>query len=137
MARNMIIKYGMAEHLGPMYHERSELETLSPATREAVEAEVKTFVTRAEANARRILGQHKDELHKLAKGLLEHETISRAEIGELLAGRPIRETSGPRQKAGGEKSKGKDTGSVKGSGGVLPATHSTQQDATREDAAAR
>ena len=36
MARNMVTRYGMSESLGPMYHERQELEALSPATREAV-----------------------------------------------------------------------------------------------------
>ena len=41
MARNMVTKYGMSETLGPLYHERQELENLSPATREAVEAEIK------------------------------------------------------------------------------------------------
>jgi len=90
MARNMVTKYGMSETLGPMYHERGELETLSPAFREAVEAEVKAYVTRAEANARKILKDHEKQLHCLAKGLLAHETISRAEITELLAGREIR-----------------------------------------------
>jgi len=119
MARNMVIKYGMAEHLAPMYLERQELDNLSPATREAIEEEVKTFVMKAEANAKRILSQNKEELHRLAKGLIKHETISREEMTDVLAGRPIRTTEGPRQKAG---DKSKDKGSVKGSGGVLPAT---------------
>ena len=91
MARNMVTKYGMSESLGPLYHERTELENLSPATREAIEAEVKSYVTRGENNAKRILSQYKDELHRLAKGLLAHETLSREEIGELLAGREIRQ----------------------------------------------
>jgi len=91
MARNMVTKYGMSESLGPLYHERGELENLSSATREAIEAEVKAYVQRGEANARRILTSHKEELHRLAKGLLAHETLSREEIGELLAGRKIRD----------------------------------------------
>lgn len=90
-ARNMVTKYGMSESLGPLFHDRGELENLSPATREAIEAEVKSYVQRGEANARRILTAHKEELHRLAKGLLEHETLSREEISELLAGRKIRQ----------------------------------------------
>ena len=31
------------------------------------------------------VNQHKGELHKLAQGLLKHETLSRAEINELLS----------------------------------------------------
>ena len=87
----MVTKYGMSESLGPLFHDRGELENLSPATREAIEAEVKSYVQRGEANARRILTAHKEELHRLAKGLLEHETLSREEISELLAGRKIRQ----------------------------------------------
>ena len=101
MARNMVTKYGMSESLGPMYHERSELENLSPATRAAVEAEVKAYVTRGEANARRILSQHKQELHRLAKGLLAHETLSREEIGEVIAGREVRREAKAKAEAAG------------------------------------
>merc|ERR1719171_470744 len=90
MARNMVTKYGMSETLGPLCHERAELETLSPATREAVEAEVKAYVRRGEENARRILNERKTELHRLAQGLLAHETISKDEISEIIAGKEIR-----------------------------------------------
>ena len=125
IARNMVTKYGMSESLGPLYHERSELETLSPATREAIEAEVKSYVTRGENNAKRILSQHKEELHRLAKGLLSHETLSREEIGELLAGKEIRlqdkvsaatkAASGAATAAAGGKSRAKG-------GAAVPAT---------------
>ena len=101
MARNMVTKYGMSESLGPMYHERQELENLSPATREAVEAEVKAYVTRGETNARKILSQHKEELHRLAKGLLAHETLSREEIGEVIKGREVRKGETAKAKASG------------------------------------
>ena len=99
MARNMITKYGMSEALGPMYHSREELDNLSPATREAVEAEVKAYVSRAETNARKLLNSHKEELHRLARGLLEHETLTKHEIDELLAGREIRVGEGKGSKA--------------------------------------
>ena len=112
MARNMVTKYGMSESLGPMYHERSELENLSPATRAAVEAEVKAYVTRGEANARRILSQHKQELHRLAKGLLAHETLSREEIGEVIAGREVRREA---------KAKAEAAGGGRGNKGVVAA----------------
>lgn len=100
-ARNMVTKFGMGEHLGPLYHDRNELENLSPASREAVESEIKAFVVRAEDNARRILTAHKDELHKLAQGLLRHETLSREEISSILAGKPIRGDA-PKKKVGAE-----------------------------------
>ena len=84
-ARNMVTKYGMSSTLGPIYHNTSELERLSSATREAVETEVREILQRAENNARRILSEHKDELHRLAEGLLTRETLTLSEINELLA----------------------------------------------------
>jgi len=85
-ARAMITQWGMSSKCGPMYHTERELEKLSPATREAIESEVKELLVAAEGNAKRILSQHKEELHKLAQGLLHHETLSRAEINDLLTG---------------------------------------------------
>ena len=87
-ARNMIIKYGMSDALGPVYHGDGDLSRLSSAGREAVEAEVKRFCTAADANARRILTDHADQLHRLADGLLEFETLSPDDIRAILAGRP-------------------------------------------------
>mmetsp|Transcript_26947 Transcript_26947/g.86570 ORF Transcript_26947/g.86570 Transcript_26947/m.86570 type:complete len:360 (-) Transcript_26947:10-1089(-) len=87
-ARNMIIKYGMSDALGPVYHGDGDLSRLSSAGREAVEAEVKRLCTAADANARRILTDHADQLHRLADGLLEFETLSPDDIRAILAGRP-------------------------------------------------
>ena len=84
-ARSMVTKYGMSSSLGPIYHNTSDLERLSSATREAVEIEVREILQRAENNARRILSDHKDELHRLAEGLLTRETLTLTEINELLA----------------------------------------------------
>jgi ATP-dependent metalloprotease len=88
-ARQMITQYGMSATLGPMFYTRDELTRLSSATREAIEAEVNTMVRKAEANARRILTHHSDELHKLAGGLIAHETLSKAEIDLVLAGKKL------------------------------------------------
>ena len=93
MARNMITKYGMSEVLGPVYHTDAQLEKLSAQTREAVEAEVRALCARADANARRILTQYDKELHTLADGLLEHETLSKEDIAEVLAGRCQKNTT--------------------------------------------
>jgi cell division protease FtsH len=42
--------------------------------------------------ASRILAEHKDDLEKLAQGLLEFETLTGEEIKDLLTGkRPVRE----------------------------------------------
>jgi len=137
MARNMVTKYGMGETLGPMFHDRSELEALSPASREAVEAEVRAFVVRAESNARRILSQNEKQLHRLATGLVAHETLSNAEIHEVIAGKPIRVGEPAKAKAKGSSSEDagkenavgpKEKERSKGGRSVFPATHATRGD---------
>ena len=54
MAQNMVTKYGMSE-VWVRRITSVELETLSPATREAVEQEVKQLVKQGETSARKIL----------------------------------------------------------------------------------
>jgi len=142
MARNMVTKYGMSETLGPLYHERAEMETLSPATREAIESEVKAFVKSGETNARRILSERKADLHRLAKGLLSHETLSKEEIGEVIAGKAIqRETkASTSSKSGGagDKENRKESSTRKAvakSGATMPAT--AREDETSRGADAR
>jgi len=90
MARSMITQWGMSTTLGPMFYQQREVDNLSPATREAVEKEVKHLLVTAEANAKKVLTDHKDELHKLAQGLLKYETLTRAQIDDLLAGKEIK-----------------------------------------------
>ena len=84
------------------------------------------FVERGEANARHILTSHKDELHNLAKGLLEHETLNREEIREVLAGRPIRR-AGEAKAGAGKRGAEKAGEKAVSKGGLLPATHATRQ----------
>jgi len=87
MARNMITKYGMSETIGPVYHSDSQLDKLSTHSREAVEKEVRELCQKAETNARKILSEHSKDLHLLAQGLLQYETLSWTDIKEVLAGR--------------------------------------------------
>jgi ATP-dependent Zn protease len=126
MARNMVTKYGMSDAVGPLYIGGSELENLSPTAREAVEAEIKAMVKAGDANARRIITEHKAELHRLAQGLLAHETISREDIGELIAGRELKRENKENKKDFRESVK--KGGAALGKGGTaLPATARAEQ----------
>ncbi|RUP43813.1 peptidase family M41-domain-containing protein [Jimgerdemannia flammicorona] len=44
----------------------------------------------AEDRAKHILKTHKEELHRLAKALIEYETLNQEEMKDVIAGRPIR-----------------------------------------------
>ncbi len=95
VAHAMVCAFGMSEKLGPIkYDERSEHiylgrditrnESCSEETRREIDAEVKKIIMDAAARTRQILTGHKDMLDKLANALLERETMSAAEIRELL-----------------------------------------------------
>jgi cell division protease FtsH len=102
MARAMVTEYGMSEKLGPLRYNDNEEEVflghsvaqrknVSDATAAMIDQEVRRIVEEGEAKAREILTAHLDELHVLAKGLLEYETLNADEVKDLLAGKPIRQ----------------------------------------------
>ncbi|NJO32932.1 MAG: hypothetical protein HC869_07095, partial [Rhodospirillales bacterium] len=102
MARAMVTEYGMSEKLGPLRyvdnqeevflgHSVTRSQTISGATAKMIDEEVRRIVEEGETKAREILSAHLEELHVLAKGLLEYETLNADEVKDLLAGKPIRQ----------------------------------------------
>ena len=100
IARAMITEYGFSEELGPLRYSDNEEEiflghsvtqrkNVSEATLKTIDEEVRKLVYWGEAVAREILTEHLDDLHTIAKGLLEYETLSREEVEALLRGEDI------------------------------------------------
>lgn len=100
----MVTKWGMSDRLGPLAYSEPEREVflghsvtehknISDSTAQEIDAEVKRFVEDSYLKARSILEDNKDDLEKLAKALLEYETLSGEEIKELLDGKIIRTIS--------------------------------------------
>ena len=105
LAHAMVCSYGMSEKIGPLkYDDNSEhiylgrditkKEACSEETLREIDIEVKRIVTESAGRARAILTAHHDMLDKLAEALLERETMSAAEIRELL-GLPSEEEEEP------------------------------------------
>jgi cell division protease FtsH len=69
----------------------AQRKNVSDATAALIDLEVRRIVEEGEAKAREILSSHLDELHTLAKALLEYETLSGDEVQDLLKGTPIRQ----------------------------------------------
>jgi cell division protease FtsH len=101
LARRMVTEFGFSDKLGPLRYSENEEEVflghsvtqrknVSDATAKVIDDEIRRLVEEGEANARRILSEHTAELHVIAKGLLEFETLSADEIQSLLRGEPIR-----------------------------------------------
>jgi cell division protease FtsH len=102
MARAMVMEYGMSDKLGPLRlneneeevflgHSVAQRKNISESTATLIDGEVRRIVDEGEANARRILVDHSEQLKSLAKGLLEYETLNSDEVKALLAGEPIRQ----------------------------------------------
>ena len=102
MARAMVTRFGMSDELGPISygenqeevflgHSVSRTQSVSEATAQKIDSEVRRIVEQTYNRAKQILQERLEDLHTLAKGLLEYETLTGEEIKALLRGeRPVR-----------------------------------------------
>ena len=62
-----------------------------------IDEEIRRLIDEAESTARKVLTEHMEDLHKVAKGLLEYETLTANEVQALLKDEPIErpDPSGP------------------------------------------
>ncbi len=100
LARRMVTEFGFSEKLGPLRYSENEEEVflghsvtqrknVSDATAQVIDDEIRRLVEESEATARKIITDNLDSLHKIAKALLEYETLTGDEIRALLRGEPI------------------------------------------------
>jgi cell division protease FtsH len=102
MARAMVTRFGMSDELGPISygenqeevflgHSVSRTQSVSEATAQKIDAEVRRIIEETYTRAKQILQDRLEDLHTVAKGLLEYETLTGDEIKALLRGeRPVR-----------------------------------------------
>jgi cell division protease FtsH len=99
-ARKMITEWGMSDKLGMISygdngqevflgHSVTQNKNVSEATAREIDSEIKDYIDRAYNKARRLLTENVEELHRLARGLLEYETLSGDEIRTVLRGEPV------------------------------------------------
>jgi cell division protease FtsH len=99
LARAMVTQWGYSDELGVvMYgdnqeevflgHSVARTQNISEETARKIDAEVKRLVQAGHSEAKRILTERLDDLHVLAKALLEYETLTGDEIGNALKGIP-------------------------------------------------
>ena len=99
MARSMVMRWGMSDLVGNIdYQEAAEGYnggggaggfSVSAATKELIEAEVKRIIDEGYETAVQVLKDHNQDFERLAKGLLEYETLTGDEITKVIAGKPI------------------------------------------------
>jgi len=99
MARAMVTRMGYSDELGTvMYGDQQEevflgmsmgrQQSISEATAQKIDAEVRRLVNEGLESARSILTEKRDQLEALAKALLDFETLTGDEIKDLLNGKP-------------------------------------------------
>jgi cell division protease FtsH len=100
MARAMVTRLGYSDDLGTvMYGDNQEevflgmsmgrQSTISEATAQKIDAEVRRLVSQGYEDARTILTEKRQQLEAVAQALLEFETLTGDEIKGLMAGNPI------------------------------------------------
>jgi cell division protease FtsH len=100
LARAMATEWGMSDQLGPLLYGDNQDEVflgrsmmqrsvhMSDVTQKLVDEEVKRFVQDGYETAQRVIRENIDDLHSIAKALIEYETLTGDEIRDLLAGKP-------------------------------------------------
>lgn len=99
-AKMMVTEWGMSEKLGMIAygdnsqevflgHSVTQSKNVSEATAREIDSEVRSIIDEAYARAKHTLQTNIEELHALAKGLLEYETLSGDEIRQVIKGEPV------------------------------------------------
>ena len=95
LAQKMVRSWGMSEELGPLSYAKGEEQIFlgreiaqhrdySEETAKKIDQEVNALIDKAYNQARNVLKEHIDILHKLAELLLEKETVMGTELDELI-----------------------------------------------------
>ncbi|MET0334958.1 MAG: ATP-dependent zinc metalloprotease FtsH [Rhizobacter sp.] len=101
LARDMVMRYGMTDALGPMVYTENEGEvflgrsvtrttSISEETMQKVDAEVRRILDEQYGIARKLIEDNQDKMHAMAKALLEWETIDMEQLDDIMGGKPPR-----------------------------------------------
>jgi cell division protease FtsH len=101
LARRMVTQWGMSDTLGTMVYGEEEGEvflgrsvtthkSVSEATMQQVDKEVRRIIDEQYALARNILEENRDKVERMTQALLEWETIDAEQIEDIMAGREPR-----------------------------------------------
>ena len=101
VARRMVTEWGMSDELGPMVYGENEGEVflgrsvtthknLSEATMQKVDAELRRIIDQQYRVARNIIEEHRTKVEKMAKTLLDWETMDADQLKDIMEGREPR-----------------------------------------------
>lgn len=130
IARDMVMKWGLSEKLGPLAYSEEEQEVflghsvtqhknISDETAHLIDEEVRAIIDRNYRRAEELLDANRDKLHAMAEALIKYETIDSDQIDDIMAGQVPR--------------KPKDWDEEQESGGPGSGAEATLVDAESED----
>ncbi len=99
LARDMVTRFGMSDTLGTMvyvdndqdsFFGRMSSRTVSEATQQKVDTEVRRILDEQYGVARKLLEDNRDKVEAMTAALLEWETIDADQINDIMAGQPPR-----------------------------------------------
>ncbi len=114
IARNMVMRWGMSDALGTRVYGENQSEVflgrdvmthknMSDSVAEQVDREIRRIIDEQYARARAIIEENADKIEKMAKALLEWETLDAEQIDDIMAGREPRPPEGLGGSPGGSE----------------------------------
>ncbi|GAA5878711.1 hypothetical protein JCM1840_000211 [Sporobolomyces johnsonii] len=87
IASLLVRRFGFSEAIGPVaYPDTADSPQPSPETQRVIDSEVRKLIEAAEVRAQELLRAKKHELERLAKALVEYETLDAAEVQKVIKG---------------------------------------------------
>ncbi|OYZ41997.1 MAG: ATP-dependent metalloprotease [Thiotrichales bacterium 24-47-4] len=96
LARNMVMKWGMSDKLGPQLYEEEDnsnpflgggmarTKALSPETGKLIDDEIHALIDRNYKRAEQILRDNFDKLHIMGEALMKYETIDDEQVRQIM-----------------------------------------------------
>jgi len=104
LARGMVMRMGMSDKVGNIDYSEAAAGyqanggaggfSVSAATKELIESEVKRIIDEGYDRAYKMITDHEEEFERLAQGLLEYETLTGDEIKRVMEGKPPQDPDG-------------------------------------------
>ena len=118
VARNMVMRWGMSDMMGTRVYGDNQSEVflgrdvqthknMSNAVAEAVDKEIRRIIDEQYARARAIIEESRDKIEKMAKALLEWETLDATQIEDIMSGRDPQPPEGTGDSSGGDAEGGR------------------------------
>jgi ATP-dependent metalloprotease len=89
-ATQMVKNFGFSGRVGPVFYS-DQNGPVSPQTGERIDSEILNLLRQGESRVTKLLGERKEELDRLARALVEHETLTADEVRMVIKGESIRD----------------------------------------------